>query len=119
MEIANLSDAEFKTLLIRMLRELTEYGNNMNEEMEVIPSEIKKNRWENQDGGVGRHTAPPRTTRPDRKSKGKEVQQHVDKKETYIQTGRRDGDGQPGRRGLVWPWRDRDWRSVGRTRQAV
>ena len=25
MEIANLSDAEFKTLVIRMLRELTEY----------------------------------------------------------------------------------------------
>ena len=25
-EIANLSDAEFKTLVIRMLRELTEYG---------------------------------------------------------------------------------------------
>ena len=24
--------------------------------------------WENQDGGVGRHTAPPRTTRTDRKS---------------------------------------------------
>ena len=28
---------------------------------------------ENQDGGVGRHTAPPRTTRTDRESKGKEV----------------------------------------------
>ena len=28
---------------------------------------------ENQDGGVGRHTAPPRTTRTDRKSSGKEV----------------------------------------------
>ena len=26
MEIASLSDAEFKTLVIRMLRELTEYG---------------------------------------------------------------------------------------------
>ena len=26
MEIDNLSDAEFKTLVIRMLRELTEYG---------------------------------------------------------------------------------------------
>ena len=25
-EITNLSDAEFKTLVIRMLRELTEYG---------------------------------------------------------------------------------------------
>ena len=51
---------------------------------------------ENQDGGLGRHTAPPRTTRTDRKSKGKEVRHQVDKKETYIQTGRRGGDGHPG-----------------------
>ena len=43
MEIANLSDAEFKTLLIRMLRELTEYLNNIKEEMKVTLSEIKKN----------------------------------------------------------------------------
>ena len=41
-EIANLSDAEFKTLVIRMLRELTEYGKNIREEMKVILSEIKK-----------------------------------------------------------------------------
>ena len=31
----------------------------------------KKKKEENQDGGVGRHTAPPRTTRTDRKSNGK------------------------------------------------
>ena len=37
--------------------------------------------WEeNQDGGVGRHTAPPRTTRTDRKSNGKEVQHQGNKK---------------------------------------
>ena len=35
---------------------------------------------ENQDGGVGRHTAPPHTTRTDRKPNGKEVQHQVDKK---------------------------------------
>ena len=29
MKIANLTDAEFKTLVIRMLRELTEYSNNI------------------------------------------------------------------------------------------
>ena len=29
MEIANLSDAQFKTLVIRMLKELIEYGNNI------------------------------------------------------------------------------------------
>ena len=48
---------------------------------------------ENQHGSVGRHTAPPRTTRTDRKSNGKEVRHQVDKKETYIQTGRRGRDG--------------------------
>ena len=52
---------------------------------------------ENQDGGVRRHTASPRTTRTDRKSNGKEVRHQVDKKETYIQTGRRRGDGHWGR----------------------
>ena len=34
---------------------------------------------ENQDGGVGRHTAPPCTTRTDRKSNGKKVQHQGDK----------------------------------------
>ena len=43
MEIANLSDAEFKTLVIRMLKELTDYGNNIKEGMKVTLSEIKKN----------------------------------------------------------------------------
>ena len=35
----------------------------------------------------------PRTTRKDRKSNGKEVRHQGDKKETYIQTSRRGGDG--------------------------
>ena len=48
---------------------------------------------ENQDGSVGRHTVLPRTTRTDRKANGKEVQHRVDKRETYIQTCRRGGDG--------------------------
>ena len=46
MEISNLSDAEFKTLLIRMLKELIGYFNSIKKiqaEMKVIPSEIKKN----------------------------------------------------------------------------
>ena len=42
MEIANLSDAEFKTLVIRMLKELTDYDNNTKEEMEATLSETKK-----------------------------------------------------------------------------
>ena len=29
MEITNLSDAEFKTVVIRMITELTEYNNNI------------------------------------------------------------------------------------------
>ena len=51
---------------------------------------------ENQDGGIGRHTAPPRTTKTDRKSNGKEVIHQGDKKETFIQAGRRGGDGHQG-----------------------
>ena len=46
MEISNLPDAEFKTLVIRMLREFLEYGNKVKktkEEMKVTLSEIKKN----------------------------------------------------------------------------
>ena len=74
---------------------------------------------ENQDGGVGRHTVLPRTTRTDRKSNGKEVRHQVDKKETFIQTGKRVRDGQPGQRGLELLCRDPDWQSVGRTEQAV
>ena len=42
-EIANLSDAEFKTLVIRMLRDLFEYGKSIREEMKATLSEIKKN----------------------------------------------------------------------------
>ena len=42
-EIANLSDAEFKTLVIRMLKEMVEYGCKIEEEVKAIQSEIKKN----------------------------------------------------------------------------
>ena len=42
-EIANLSDAEFKTLVIRMLTELIELGQKMKEEKKAIQSEIKQN----------------------------------------------------------------------------
>ena len=41
--INNLSDAEFKTLVIRMLTEMVEYGHKIEEEVKVILSEIKKN----------------------------------------------------------------------------
>ena len=49
-----------------------------------------------QNGGGGRHTVLPHTTRTDRKSNSKEVQHQGDKKETYIQTGRRGADGHRG-----------------------
>ena len=42
MEITNLSDSEFKTLLVRVPKLLTEY-NNIKEEMKVELNEIKKN----------------------------------------------------------------------------
>ena len=42
-EIANLSGAEFKTLVIRMLTEMIEYGHNIEEVVKAKQSEIKKN----------------------------------------------------------------------------
>ena len=42
-EIANLSDAQFKTLVIRMLTELVEYGRKLDEKMKALLSEIKEN----------------------------------------------------------------------------
>ena len=42
-EIANLSDADFKTLVIKILREMTGYGHKIKEELKAIQSEIKKN----------------------------------------------------------------------------
>ena len=43
MEISNLSDAELKTLVIRTLKEITGYGNNIKKtqaEMKVTLSKI-------------------------------------------------------------------------------
>ena len=42
-EIANLSDAGFKILVIRMLREMIEYGCKIKEEVKAIQNEIKQN----------------------------------------------------------------------------
>ena len=42
-EIANLSDTEFKTLVIRMLTEMDEYGCNTEEKVKAMKSEIKEN----------------------------------------------------------------------------
>ena len=47
---------------------------------DIIFENLKKYKQENQDGGVGRHTAPPRTTRTDRESNGKGVRHQGNRK---------------------------------------
>ena len=42
-EVANLSDAEFKTLVIRMLTEMVENGCKMEEKVKAMQSVIKEN----------------------------------------------------------------------------
>ena len=42
-EIDNLSYAEFKTLVIRKLTEMVEYGHKIEEEVKAMKSEIKEN----------------------------------------------------------------------------
>ena len=42
-QIANLSDAQFKTQVIRILTELVEYGCKMEEKVKAMKSEIRKN----------------------------------------------------------------------------
>ena len=53
-KVTNLSDAEFKTLVIRMLKEFIEYSNNIKksqEEMKVTLHETKKNLQGTKSGG--------------------------------------------------------------------
>ena len=42
-EIANLSDAQFKTLVIRMFTELVELGHKLDEKMKAMLRETKEN----------------------------------------------------------------------------
>ena len=42
-QIANLSDAQFKTLIIRMLTELIEFGQKLDEKMKAMLRETKEN----------------------------------------------------------------------------
>ena len=42
-EIANLSDAEFKTLVIRVLTEMVEYGCKIEEKVKAKQSKMKRN----------------------------------------------------------------------------
>ena len=54
-EIGNLSDAQFKTLVIRKLTELVEYSHKLEEKMKAMLSEIEENvQGTNSDGeGTG------------------------------------------------------------------
>ena len=54
MEISKLSDADFKTLVIRMFKEIIGYGNHTKKtqaEMKFALSEIKKNLQRTNSGG--------------------------------------------------------------------
>ena len=42
-ETANLSDAQFKTLVIKKLTELVEFGRKLDEKMKPMPRETKEN----------------------------------------------------------------------------
>ena len=42
-EIVKLSDAQFKTPVIRMITEVVEYGHKIQEKVKAMKSEIKKN----------------------------------------------------------------------------
>ena len=42
-EIDNLSDAEFKTQIIRMLTEMVQYGSKMEEKVKAMQSKMKRN----------------------------------------------------------------------------
>ena len=51
-EIANLSDAEFKTLVMRMLTELVEYGCKTEKKVKAMKSEIKGTNSEGTETGT-------------------------------------------------------------------
>ena len=69
-EIANLSNAQFKTLVIRMLTELVEYGHKTEEKVKAMKSGIK---WNLQG------------TNSDRKETGTEINGLKQKEERNIQ----------------------------------
>ena len=69
-EIANLFDAEFKTLVIRMLTELSKLGHKMKEEVKETQSEIKENIQRNSSEG---------------KETGTQINDLEQKEEIYIQ----------------------------------
>ena len=51
-EIANLSDAQFKTLVIRMLTEMADYGHKIEKKQKAMKSEIKGTNSEGKETGT-------------------------------------------------------------------
>ena len=80
-EIANLSDAEFKTLVIRMLTEMVEDGRKIEEKVKAVQSKIKRTNSE------GKET---RTQINDLDQKEEINSQSEQNEKTRIQTMRRD-----------------------------
>ena len=69
-EIDNLSDAQFKTLIIRMLTELLECGHKLDEKMKAMLRETKEN---------------AQGTKNDRKETGTQINSLEQKEEINIQ----------------------------------
>ena len=79
-EIDNLSDSELKTLVIKILTEMVEYGCKMKEQMKTTQSEIKQNIQ-----GTNSEGKETRTHINDFKQKEEINMQPEQKEETRIQ----------------------------------
>ena len=84
-QIANLSDAQFKTLVIKKLTELVEYGRKLDEKVKAIPSEIKEN---------------VQGTNSDGKETGTQINGLKQKKETFNESRMKQQEFKEMRRGL-------------------
>ena len=79
-EIANLSDGEFKALVIKMLKDLIELGQKMKEQTKDTQNEIKQNIQ-----GTNSDRKETRTQSNDLEQKGKINIQPEENEETRIQ----------------------------------
>ena len=76
-EIANLSDAQFKTLVIRKLTELVEFGHKLDEKMKAMLREPKEN---------------VQGTNSDAKETGTQINGVDQKEEKNIQPGKKNSE---------------------------
>ena len=79
-EIANLSDGEFKALVIKMLTDLTELGQKMKKQIKYTQNEIKQNIQ-----GTNSDRKETRTQSNDLEQKKERNIQPEEKEETRIQ----------------------------------